>query len=133
MPLYEFEHAASLTAAQKYEIAKSVTNWHATTFNAPKFIISCRFIDVSQGTLSETFIGGEPRKLNRLFVSLRSGAGRTPEQLESMTIELVGIWDAVVEKSTENELRTVFIKSNLDSALEGGFMLPMVCISRLCW
>lgn len=126
MPLYEFEHVARLTASQKYTIAKAVTHWHATTFHAPKFIIGCRFVDVSQGTLSDVFIGGEPRKLNRLFVSLRSGAGRTPEQLEGMTTQLVRIWNAAVDKSVENELKTVFIKSNLDSALEGGFMLPMV-------
>lgn len=126
MPLYEFEHIARLTASQKSSIARAITNWHATTFHAPKFIIGCRFVDISQGPLSETYIGGEPRKVNRLLVSLRSGAGRTPEQLEDMTMKVVGIWDAIVEKSAENELRTVFIKSNLDSAREGGFMLPLV-------
>mgnify|MGYP001560129653 CR=1 len=75
MPLYEFEHAIHLVASQKSAISKGITKWHATTFSAPKFIVACRFIDVSHGTLSKTFIGGEPRKLNRLFISLRSGAG----------------------------------------------------------
>lgn len=36
------------------------------------------------------------------------------------------IWDNVVERPEKNELRAVYIKGNLDSALEAGFMLPMV-------
>ncbi|RFU29398.1 hypothetical protein B7463_g6941, partial [Scytalidium lignicola] len=125
MPLYEFEHAIRLAASQKHTLAKAITDWHAMTFNAPRFIVGCRFIDISQGPLSETYIGGQPSKINRLFISLRSGTGRTPAQLEDMTHKLVKIWDEIVGTSKEAQLRGVYIKGTIDSALEGGFMLPM--------
>jgi phenylpyruvate tautomerase PptA (4-oxalocrotonate tautomerase family) len=128
MPLYEFEHVIRLVASQKTALAKAVTDWHATSFRAPRFIVACRFIDVSQGPLSETFVGGESKKTNRLFVSLRSGTGRTPEQLEVMTNNLVDIWTGIVGSTTEAQLKAVYIKGTLDTALEGGFFLPMVRI-----
>lgn len=127
MPIYEFEHVIRLATSQKTALAKAITNWHATKFKAPRFIVTCRFIDVSQGPLSETYIGGEPRKINSLFVSLRSGSGRTPEQLESMTHEVVSIWSDIVGSTKEAQLRAVYLKGTLDSALEAGVMLPMVC------
>jgi hypothetical protein len=126
MPLYEFEHAICLAARQKTALAKAITDWHATAFKAPRFIVACRFIDVSQGPLSETFIGGNSKRINRLFVSLRSGTGRTSEQLEGITYKLVDIWTGIVGSTTEAQLRAVYIKGTLDSALEGGFFLPMV-------
>lgn len=127
MPLYEFEHVIRLAAGQKSAIAKAITDWHATTFKAPRFIVCCRFIDVSHGPLSDTFIGGQPRKINRLFVSVRSGTGRTHEQLESMTSQIVSIWSGIMGSTSEAQLRAVYMKGTIDSALEGGFMLPMVC------
>lgn len=129
MPIYEFEHVIRLAASQKTALAKTITDWHATSFNAPRYIVQCRFIDVSQGSLSDIFIGGQPRKINRLFVSLRSGAGRTQQQLEGMTNKLVSMWDNVAGSTPEAELRAVYIKGTLDSAFEGGFHLPMVCSS----
>lgn len=127
MPLYEFEHVIRLAASQKTALAKAITDWHATTFKAPKFIVSCRFVDISQGALSETYVGGQPRKSNRLFVSLRSGAGRTPEQLAGMTSNILSIWDGIVGQTAEARLRAVYLKGTIDSAFEGGFQLPMVC------
>jgi Putative oxalocrotonate tautomerase enzyme len=131
MPLYEFEHVIRLGASQKVALAKAVTDWHAISFKAPRFIVACRFIDVSHGPLSETFIGGESKTINRLFVSLRSGAGRTPEQLEGMTNKLVDIWTSIVGSTISSQLRAVYIKGTLDSALEGGFFLPMVSKVRI--
>jgi phenylpyruvate tautomerase PptA (4-oxalocrotonate tautomerase family) len=136
MPLYEFEHFIRLAASQKTAIAKAITDWHATTFKAPRYIVCCRFIDVSQGPLSETFVGGQPKRSNRLFLSLRSGTGRTPEQLEGMTNNIVSIWNGIAGSTVEAQLRAVYIKGTIDSALEGGFMLPMVrmytCTQLFC-
>lgn len=132
MPIYEFEHAIALSVSQKSAIAEAVTHWHATTFKAPRYIVGCRFIDVSHGVLSDTYFGGVAKQANRLFISLRSGTGRTAEQLEEITNTLRSIWTSVVgSTSREAELRYVFVKGTLDSALEGGFMLPMVsCQTR---
>ncbi|KAH8800494.1 hypothetical protein F5884DRAFT_810574 [Xylogone sp. PMI_703] len=129
----EVENTTSirLAASQKNAIAKAVADWHATTFKAPRFIVGCRFIDVSQGPLSETYIGGRPSKVNRLFVSLRSGTGRTPAQLEDMTNKLVSIWHDAVGTSKEAQLRNIYIKGTIDSALEAGVFLPMVCRKNL--
>ena len=129
MPLYDFQHVIRLTAGQKTALAKAITDFHSTTFKAPRFIVGCRFVDTSQGPLSDVFVGGEPRKINRLFVSLRSGTGRPQEVLEDMTHKLIAIWNGIVGSSKEAELRAVFIKGTLDSAMEGGFMLPMVSMS----
>jgi hypothetical protein len=130
MPLYEFEHITTLTEQQKSSIAIAITSFHSAAFNSPRFIVGTRFIDVSHGLLSETYIGGIAKKTNRLFVSLRSGTGRTPEVLESMTEKLREIWDTNVchgiAESIEPELRAVYIMGTLDSAFESGFMLPMV-------
>ncbi|KAL1962657.1 hypothetical protein VTN77DRAFT_9291 [Rasamsonia byssochlamydoides] len=126
MPLYEFEHAIQLSAQQKQALARAITDYHATTFNAPRFIVNCRFIDVSHGPLSDTYVGGNPRKINRLFLSLRSGTGRTPEQLQGMSDKLNDIWDGIVGKdSREKQLRGIYIKGILDTAKEGGFHLPL--------
>lgn len=130
MPLYEFEHLVRLSASQKSSIAEAVTHWHTTTFKAPRYIVGCRFIDVSHGPLSDLYIGGVPKQQNRLFVSLRSGTGRTAEQLEGMTNSLLGIWNSVVGSSKDAELRAVFVQGVIDSAFEGGFMLPMVSSIR---
>jgi phenylpyruvate tautomerase PptA (4-oxalocrotonate tautomerase family) len=128
MPVYEFEHVIRLAASQKAALAKAITDWHATSFNAPRYIVQCRFIDINSGPLSEIFVGGQPRKINRLSVSLRSGSGRTQEQLESMTNKLVAMWNGIAGSTPEAQLRAVYIKGTLDAAFEGGFHLPMVCL-----
>ncbi|KAF7553405.1 hypothetical protein G7Z17_g3635 [Cylindrodendrum hubeiense] len=126
MPLYEFEHAIRLTVTQRQALASAITDYHALTFNAPRFIVNCRFVDVSQGPLSNTFVGGQPSQINRLFVSLRSGTGRTPAQLQGLSDKLESIWDEVVGKGPrEQRLRGIYIKGTLDAAKEGGFHLPM--------
>lgn len=127
MPIYHFELAIQLSQAQKLNLARAITDWHAVTFTAPRFIVNVRFVDVSKGLLSDTYVGGEPRQINRLFVSLRSGAGRTKSQLEGMADKLEGFWNqAVGDASTRQQLRGVFIMGALDSAKESGFHLPMV-------
>lgn len=129
MPIYEFEHAIRLTVTQRQALATAITDYHALTFNAPRYIVNCRFIDVSQGPLSNTFVGGQPSQINRLFVSLRSGTGRTHAQLQGLSDKLESIWDGVVGKGTrEQQLRGIYIKGTLDVAKEGGFHLPMVSI-----
>jgi phenylpyruvate tautomerase PptA (4-oxalocrotonate tautomerase family) len=127
MPLYHFEHVIQLSGAQKLALARAITDWHATTFNAPRFIVNCRFVDVSHGPLSDTYVGGNPRKINKLFISLRSGAGRTQEQLEGIADKLTDMWTTVIGNDTrEKQLRGVYIMGILDSATEAGFHLPMV-------
>ncbi len=127
MPLYHFEHIIRLSGPQKLALARAITDWHAITFRAPRFIVNVRFVDVSQGLLSDTYVGGEPRQINRLFLSLRSGTGRTQSQLQGMADKLTGIWKEVVgTDSDENQLRGVYIMGVLDSAMEAGFHLPMV-------
>lgn len=128
MPIYKFEHVIPLSRSQKTGLAQSITDWHATTFKAPRFIVNVRFVDVSQGVLADSYIGGAQRQTNRLFVSLRSGAGRTESQLQGMSDKLESLWDLAVGKSRSNQLRGVFIMGHLDSAKEAGFHLPLVCL-----
>lgn len=129
MPLYEFEHAITLTESQKQAIAHGITEFHATTFNTPRYIVNCRFIDISSGPLSDTFVGGKRRHINRLFVTLRSGTGRTPDQLRLLIDKVISIWDDIIGGSgRESQLRSVYIKGTIDAAKEGGFHLPLVSL-----
>ncbi|KAJ5361313.1 hypothetical protein N7541_002157 [Penicillium brevicompactum] len=126
MPLYEFEHAIVLTESHKQAIAHGITEFHAITFNAPRYIVNCRFIDISSGPLSDTFVGGKRRHTNRLFVTLRSGTGRTSDQLRVLIDSVNSIWDNIVGGSGwESQLRGIYIKGSIDAAKEGGFHLPM--------
>ncbi|CAI7633173.1 unnamed protein product [Penicillium bialowiezense] len=126
MPLYEFEHAITLTESQKQAIAHGITEFHATTFNTPRYIVNCTFIDISSGPLSDTFVGGKRRHINRLFVTLRSGTGRTPDQLRLLIDKVISIWDDIIGGSgRESQLRSVYIKGTIDAAKEGGFHLPL--------
>jgi phenylpyruvate tautomerase PptA (4-oxalocrotonate tautomerase family) len=129
MPTYEFHHIIHLTAAQKGTLARLVTNWHASTFRAPRFIVNCRFVDIQSAPLEDNYIGGKPFKSNKLFVSLRSGTGRTEEQYAAMTKTLVDMWHEAVKgtPSPEHELKDVLVMGTLDSAFERGWFLPMVC------
>ncbi|KAL7935764.1 hypothetical protein V8C35DRAFT_333609 [Trichoderma chlorosporum] len=126
MPMYHFELAVKLSQTQKMALVRKITDWHATTFKSPRFIVNVRFIDVSQGLLADSYIGGAQRQINRLFVSLRSGAGRSQEQLEGMADKLEGFWNEAVGKdSIATQLRGVFIMGELDVAKEAGFHLPL--------
>jgi len=128
MPIYKFEHVIPLSRSQKTGLAQAITDWHATTFKAPRFIVNVRFVDVSQGVLSDSYIGGAQRQTNRHFVSLRSGTGRTESQLQGISDKLESLWDSAVGKSRSNQLRGVFILGHIESAKEAGFHLPLVCI-----
>lgn len=94
--------------------------------------MNSRFINTGDTPDEDNYIGGEPFKSNRLMVSLRSGAGRTEAQYQSMTKALQSIWDEVVEggdctgKESEKELKDIFIMGTIDSAMERGWFLPMV-------
>ncbi|KAK5988385.1 hypothetical protein PT974_12537 [Cladobotryum mycophilum] len=126
MPTYHFEHVIKLSQAQKLTLARSITDWHATTFKAPRFIVNVRFIDVSQGLFSDTYVGGVPRQINKLWVSLRSGTTRTQTQYQAMSDKLESIWNEAVGKdSRAKQLNGVLIMGNIDSAKEAGFHLPM--------
>lgn len=57
MPLYEITFAARLTAAQKAELAKAITDIHAEAFQTPRWFVNMLLTDASQHTW---FVGGRP-------------------------------------------------------------------------
>lgn len=130
MPTYEFHHVLALTLAQKSRLAGLITDWHATTFKAPRFIVNCRFVDIRAANPEDFWIGGRQLKTNRLMISLRSGTGRTEEQYAAITNKLVSMWNNSTKEmqasEQEKELKDVFIMGSYDSAYERGFFLPMV-------
>lgn len=129
MPIYHFELATKLTQIQKLALVRTITDWHSTTFKSPRFIVNVRFVDVSQGHLADSYIGGTQRHINRLFVSLRSGAGRSQQALEGMADKLESFWNETVGRdSIAKQLRGVFIMGELDVAKEAGFHLPLVSL-----
>jgi phenylpyruvate tautomerase PptA (4-oxalocrotonate tautomerase family) len=132
MPIYHFELATRLTQTQKLALVRTITDWHAITFKSPRFIVNVRFVDVSQGFLADSYIGGVQRQINRLFVSLRSGTSRSQAALEGMADKLEGFWNETVGKdSIAKQLRGVFIMGELDVAKEAGFHLPLVSLDSI--
>ncbi|PNP38425.1 hypothetical protein TGAM01_v205938 [Trichoderma gamsii] len=126
MPMYHFELATKLTQIQKLALVRTITDWHATTFKSPRFIVNVRFIDVSEGLLADSYVGGTQRRINRLFVSLRSGTSRSQQALEGMADKLESFWNETVgNDSIAKQLRGVFIMGELDVAKEAGFHLPL--------
>ncbi|KAF6829357.1 hypothetical protein CPLU01_07999 [Colletotrichum plurivorum] len=127
---YEFHHILPLTRAHKAALARAVTDWHATTFKAPRFIVNCKFVDIRAQSSDDNWIGGLAMKTNRLDIFLRSGTGRTAQQYQDITTKLVSIWDDAVKDvqtaaESDKELKDVFILGVFDSAFERGFFLPM--------
>jgi len=129
MPIYEFHHVLPFTASKKSQLARAVTDWHSFTFRAPRFIVNCRFVDIQKLPSEDNYVGGKPFKSNKLFVSLRSGTGRTEEQYQGMIQKLQGLWNEAVTDieapALDKDLKDVFIMGTIDSALERGWFLPM--------
>ncbi|KAK1638876.1 putative oxalocrotonate tautomerase enzyme-domain-containing protein [Colletotrichum phormii] len=129
MPTYEFHHILPLGRSQKANLARLITDWHATTFKAPRFIVNCRFIDIRAANTEDFWVGGHELKTNKLMITLRSGTGRTEEQYKRITTKLVSMWNELTKdiqaSEREKELRDVFVMGVFDSAYERGFFLPM--------
>ncbi|CAH0057873.1 unnamed protein product [Clonostachys solani] len=129
MPMYEFHHILAITKAQKSNISRAITEWHAATFKAPRFIVNCRFVDIRADHPDNNWVGGLPMKTNKLMITLRSGTGRTEQQYRDITNKVVSLWDEAVKDSQANdrekELKDVFIMGTFDSAMERGFFLPL--------
>ncbi|KAJ4312084.1 hypothetical protein N0V84_010107 [Fusarium piperis] len=129
MPLYEFHHILPLTGVEKSRLARLITDWHATTFKAPRFIVNCRFVDIRASSSEDFWVGGRQLKTNKLMITLRSGTGRTAEQYAGITNKMVSLWNDSIQEvqatGREKELKDVFIMGSYDSAFERGFMLPM--------
>lgn len=137
MPSYEFHHILPLTRAHKATLARAITDWHATTFKAPRFIVNCKFVDIRAQSSEDNWIGGLAMKTNKLNIFLRSGTGRTAQQYQDITTKVVAIWDDAVKDvqtaaESDRELNDMFIMGVFDSALERGFFLPMVGIGSAC-
>ncbi|KAF9882509.1 hypothetical protein CkaCkLH20_00545 [Colletotrichum karsti] len=129
MPSYEFQHILPLTRVHKATLARVITDWHATTFKAPRFIVNCKFLDIRAQSSDDNWVGGSAIKTNKLNIFLRSGTGRTDQQYRDITTKMVSIWNDVVKDvqaaESDKELKDVFIMGVYDSALERGFFLPM--------
>ncbi|OHF04453.1 hypothetical protein CORC01_00305 [Colletotrichum orchidophilum] len=129
MPTYEFHHILPLGRPQKANLARLITDWHATTFKAPIFIVNCRFVDIRAANTQDFWVGGHELKTNKLMIALRSGTGRTEDQYKSITMKLVSFWNESIKdvqaSQQEKELKDVFVMGVFDSAYERGFFLPM--------
>jgi phenylpyruvate tautomerase PptA (4-oxalocrotonate tautomerase family) len=94
MPFFEIQHHIPLGPQQREQLAKAFTNLHATTFNAPSLFVNIRFINLDFNGDEDYFYGGERRpRTNRIFVHIRSGAGRNYEKYAE---EIERLWDEIV-------------------------------------
>lgn len=62
MPLYEVVHIVSLTAAQKSELARSITETHSQLFTTPSLFVNVVFTDAIK---QDAYVGG--KKVSRCF------------------------------------------------------------------
>jgi len=56
MPLYEVVHIVSLTAAQKSELARAVTETHSQLFTTPSLFVNVVFTDAIK---QDAYVGGK--------------------------------------------------------------------------
>ena len=61
MPLFEIQHAAPLSGAQKDELALAITKLQCSKFGTPSVFVTVIFAD---GTKLDTYIAGKPVSFN---------------------------------------------------------------------
>ena len=87
MPTY-IVHAPSgrLSAAQKAELAREITQAHQEATGAPGFFAQVLFVDVSP---KNWFVGGAPPGTDQVFLHGQVRAGRPPELKRALLLRLV--------------------------------------------
>ncbi|MCJ1305423.1 hypothetical protein MMC08_008237 [Hypocenomyce scalaris] len=122
MPLYEVEHTIHLSPEQLDKLAEAITRIHTRAFTTPSLFVNIRFTNVAQQV---TYVGGKPKRANRILASVRSGGGRSNDQFEKICKDITEEWDSIVGTSApEYKLRAVFVLGTITTAMEAGFMLP---------
>ena len=126
MPIYEVQHAISLTLSQKDELASAITQIHSQKFTTPKIFVQVYFTDVVN---TSTYIGGKRRTGNHIRGQVRSGPSRSQKDWNELCKALSDAWYHVVGTKggggqDETSLRSVILMGGMVAGLEVGFILP---------
>jgi len=82
MPTYVcWAQTGQLSADQRSEIARSITNAHHEVALAPRYLVQVIFADIAPGS---HFIGGQSAGRGHLWIRADIRAGRTQEQKERL-------------------------------------------------
>lgn len=97
MPLYEISHSFPLTRKLKDQLAKQITELHATTFTTPSLFVNVHFKDID-ATAENYYIAGSTRVggINRITGMVRTAESRTKKDFDSLSEKIEGIWNSVV-------------------------------------
>ncbi|PPJ60705.1 hypothetical protein CBER1_03457 [Cercospora berteroae] len=121
MPLYEIRHTTPLNAGQEDALAQGITKIHSTKFTTPKLFVNVLFTPFADKTY---YAGGVPVKANHIIANVRSGPSRTKADWDSLSREIIAMWDDIVGKDGGDELRTFFVLGGMEGGYEAGFLIP---------
>ncbi|EPE25671.1 cis-3-chloroacrylic acid dehalogenase, putative [Glarea lozoyensis ATCC 20868] len=124
MPFYHIQHSASLAPSQRQNLATSLTNLHAQTFNTPSLFVNIKFTAHADSNAEDFFVGGNRKDgTNVIFAYVRGGGGRGQEGFDKLAKEMEACWDEVV--GNQEKLQGIFIVPGL-VARERGLAIPVV-------
>jgi hypothetical protein len=108
------------------DLATSITNLHAQTFNTPSLFVNIKFTSPQDPFSEDYFVGGNRRSgTNFIFAYVRGGGGRGQAGFDKLAKEIEGFWNEVVSKG--EKLQAVFIVPGL-VARERGLAIPVVSV-----
>lgn len=122
MPTYTVHAPAGrLSAAQKEQLAKAITNTHNQFTGAQTFFAQVMFVDVAQ---DNWFIGGGPVGDSQLFLHGQIRAGRSDDVKQSLLRALV---DVIAEVAGESKQKIwgYLVELPPTQMVEFGHVLPM--------
>ncbi|RFU25134.1 hypothetical protein B7463_g11195, partial [Scytalidium lignicola] len=121
MPFFEVYHIIDLTAEQKSTLAKAFTVAHSRRFTTLEQFVNIRFNNVAD---EDVYVGGYPRRFNRIFCNVRPGGGRSQEAFQALCHDLAGHWAEIVGTEGDKNLRSVFVVAALAAGIEVGLDFP---------
>ncbi|NBQ92018.1 MAG: 4-oxalocrotonate tautomerase [Betaproteobacteria bacterium] len=122
MPTYVVTAPAGrLSASQKEQLARRITDIHCAKTGAPAYFAQVLFTDVTPGNY---FLGGKPLKDDNIFVHGQIRAGRGPEIKEPLILDLMKA-TAEIAQTHESHVQVYIVDVPARQIAEWGQLLPL--------
>ena len=122
MPTYVVTAPAGrLSATQKEQLARRITDIHCERTGAPAYFAQVLFTDVTPGNY---FLGGKPLTEDNIFVHGQIRAGRGPEIKEPMILDLMNA-TAQIAQTAPSHVQVYIVDVPARQIAEWGQLLPL--------
>lgn len=108
MPLYHIYHSLPLTRVQKGQLAKTITELHASTFKSPTFFSYVSFVRLDPTEENDWAAGNfKPQGTNRITGMLRTSDTRPKKLFDDLAEKIEDTWNRVVglDQAQDREVR----------------------------